>query len=386
MSTTIPLNRRKTLTIAIILAVLAAAGGIYWIWRAPDVAQAVRAGRAVPVTVTTAMRRDVPVVLTGLGTVQASFTVGIHAQVDGKLQEVLFSEGQFVKKGDLLAKIDPRLYQAALDQAKAKKAQDEAQLVALQKDLERFKTLSRSGFQSQQNIDQQQSKVDMIKAGIVADSAAIDAASAQLDYTTITAPSDGRMSVRLVDPGNIVRAGDQGSIAVLTRTRPIYVVFTLSAHTLDDVREAQARGPVEVVAYDRNNRKALSTGTLETIDNQIDPSTATYKLKALFANDDEKLWPGQFANARLQVGILPNAMVVPNGAVQRGPKGLFVWVIKPDNTAEARPIEAGPTVDDMTVIAAGLNDGERTVVNGQYRLQIGVTVTATDAVKPAGSS
>ncbi len=386
MSTTIPLNRRKTLTIALVLAVLAVAGGVYWLRHAPDVAQAARAARAVPVTVTSAGRRDVPVVLTGLGTVQASFTVGIHAQVDGKLQEVLFAEGQYVNQGDLLARIDPRLYQAALDQAKAKKAQDEAQLVALQKDLERFKTLSRSGFQSQQNIDQQQSKVDMNKAALVSDSAAIDAARAQLDYTTITAPSDGRMSVRLVDPGNIVRASDQGSIAVLTRTRPIYVLFTLPASTLDDVRDAQARGPVQVVAYDRNNQKTLSTGKLETIDNQIDPTSATYKLKALFTNDDERLWPGEFVNARLQVGVLPDALVVPSVAVQRGPKGLFVWVIKPDNTAEARTIEAGPTVDDMTVIASGLNDGERTVINGQYRLLIGVRVTATDAANPAGSS
>lgn len=380
------LKRRKTLFVFLCLAVLAVGGAVMWSRQSSAPGQPARAIRPVPVQIATAVRRDVPVILTGLGTVQASFTVGIHAQVDGKLEEVLFQEGQFVKQGDALAKIDPRLYQAAYDQARAKKAQDEASLVSLEKDLERFKTLSKNGFQSQANIDQQQSKVDMAKAAIAADNAQIDAARTQLDYTTITAPSDGRMGVRLVDPGNVVRAGDQGSIAILTRTRPVFVLFTLPAQTLDDVREAKKAGEVKVVAYDRDNKKVLSTGTLETIDNQVDPTTANYKLKAQFNNDDERLWPGSFVNAQLQVSTMPNAVVVPNPAVQRGPNGLFVWVIKPNNTAEPRPVQVGPTLGDITVITDGMTDGERAVVNGQYRLQTGTVVSATETPIPGGAS
>ena len=223
-----------------------------------------RAGsrRAVPVTVATASRRDVPIHLTGLGTVQATFTVGIHSQVDGKLQDVFFKEGQRVKKGDVLAKIDPRLFKAALDQAKAKKAQDEAQLVSFQKDLARFQTLGAKGFETQQNLDQQQAKVDTGKASLAADEAAIETAQTQLDYTDIKAPSDGRMGVRMVDPGNMVHASDQGSIGILVQAQPAFVLFTLPAQTLDDVREAQKRGAVDVVAYDRDNRLALSNGTV----------------------------------------------------------------------------------------------------------------------------
>jgi multidrug efflux system membrane fusion protein len=277
----------------------------------------------VPVSIATAVPQDVPIYLTGLGAVQATFTVGIHSQIDGKLQDVLFTEGQRVKKGDLLAKIDPRLFQAALDQATAKKAQDQATLVGFEKDLVRFKTLGTKGFDTQQNIDNQQAKVDTTKASIAADVAAIETAQTQLDYTDIRAPSDGRMGVRMVDPGNVVHASDAGPIAILVQARPAAVLFTLPADTLDDVREAMARGPVQVLAFDRNNRAALSTGILATIDNLIDQTTATYRLKATFTNEDEKLWPGEFVNARLLVEVRNNVLVVPNSAIQRGPQGLF---------------------------------------------------------------
>jgi multidrug efflux system membrane fusion protein len=333
------------------------------------------------------MRQDVPIYLTGLGTVQASFTVGIHSQVDGKLQEVLFTEGQHVKQGDVLAKIDPRLFQAALDQAKAKKAQDEAALVGLEKDLARFKALGLKGFETQQNLDQQQAKVDTTKASIAADIAAIETAQTQLDYTNIIAPSDGRMGVRLVDPGNIVHATDQGSIAILVRTQPTAVIFTLPAQTLDDVRDASGRGGVEVTAYDRDNRRVLSKGTLQTIDNMIDQMTATYRLKAMFANEDERLWPGEFVNVRLLLEVRRGVVVIPSTAVQRGPSGLFTWVVEADDRVEQRPIEIGPVIDDLTVVTSGINDGERIVAGGQYKLQpkalVSVTVQAVPRLKSA---
>jgi membrane fusion protein, multidrug efflux system len=372
------------------IAVLAIAGTVYWyLSQGPDPAHASRSARnAVPVTVATAARQDVPIYLVGLGTVQALFTVGIHSQVDGKLQEVLFTEGQRVKQGDVLAKIDPRLFKAALDQAKAKKAQDEAMLAGYQKDLARFKSLVKTGFDTQQNIDQQQAKVDTAAAAIAADEAAIETAQTQLDYTNIVAPSDGRMGVRLVDPGNIVHASDANSIAVLVRTQPTHVVFTLPAHTLDDVRTAMARGQVQVVAYDRDNRRLLSTGTLQTVDNMIDQTTATYRLKALFANDDERLWPGEFVNARLLLETRDNALIVPNAAVQRGPNGLFTWVVRPNNTAQAVAIQTGPTAGDVTVVEAGLNEGDRVVTGGHYKLQPDATVSFTqpEAVASKGAT
>jgi multidrug efflux system membrane fusion protein len=331
----------------------------------------------VPVRVAIVGRQDVPIYLNGLGTVQASFTVGIHSQVDGKLQEVLFTEGQHVKKGDVLAKIDPRLFQAALDQAKAKKAQDQAQLTSAEKDLARSKTLVLSNITSQQIVDQQQAKVDQLKAAIAADEAMIQTAQTQLEYTTITAPSDGRMGVRLVDPGNIVHANDQGSLATLVLTQPTAVMFTLPARYLDDVRDAMARGPVEVTAYDQDNRRALATGKLLLVDNVIDQATATIRLKAMFPNEDEKLWPGEFVNAHVLLDTRGNAVVVPSAAVQRGPRGLFVWTVTAKNLAEPRPIEVGPTYEGLTVVASGLSGGERIVTDGQYKLQRDAPVTVT---------
>jgi multidrug efflux system membrane fusion protein len=341
----------------------------------------------VPVSVAVVGRQDVPIYLTGLGAVQASFTVAIHSQVDGKLQEVLFTEGQHVKKGDVLAKIDPRLFQAALDQAKAKKAQDQAQLTSAEKDLARSKTLVLSNITSQQIVDQQQAKVDQLKAAIAADDAMIQTAQTQLEYTTITAPSDGRMGVRLVDPGNIVHANDQGSLATLTLTQPSAVMFTLPARYLDDIRDAMARGPVTVTAYDQDNRRALATGTLLLVDNIIDQATSTIRLKAMFPNTDEKLWPGEFVNAHVLIDTRSNAIVVPSAAIQRGPNGLFLWTVTANNLAQPRPIEAGPTYRDLTVVAAGLNGGERIVTDGQYKLQkdAPVTVTSAPTAPTAGS-
>ena len=365
------------------LAVLAVAGiaGIYW-YRGLDGAESGRAATAterpaVPVTVATATRRDLPIYLTGLGTVQATLSVGIHSLVEGTLQEVRFTEGQRVKNGDILAKIDPRPYQAALDQAKAKKAQDEAQLVAAEKDLARFITLAQKSFETQQNLDLQRAKVDQLKAMIEGDAASIEAAQVQLDRTDIRAPSDGRVGIRLVDPGNTVHASDTGAIVNLVLVQPAAVVFTLPAQALDDVRRAMVHGTVEITAFDQDNRVPLSVGKLLLIDNAIDAATATIRLKAVFANDDERLWPGEFVNARLLLETRSDALAIPSAAIQRGPQGLFVWIATADNTAAVRPLRVGPTTGDLTIVDSGLEEGDRVVTDGQFKLQAKTPVSVS---------
>jgi len=371
---------RPLALLAVCLAVLGAGGAFYVLsgrMSEPSRAAAPARRAAVPVSVDTAVRRDLPVYVTGLGTVQGWFTVGIHSQVDGKLQEVLFNEGQRVMKGDVLAKIDPRLFQAALDQAKARKAQDQAMLIAAEKDLARDKMLVTRNAVTEQALDQQIAKVDQLKASLDADDAAIETSQTQLDYTTILAPSDGRMSVRLVDPGNVVHASDNISIATLVLSQPAAVLFTLPVRYLDDVRDAMARGELEVTAFDHDNERPLSAGKLMTIDNQIDQATASFRLKAVFANQDERLWPGQFVNARLLLETRSNVLVVPSTAVQRGPNGLLAWTITADSTAVTRRIEVGPTTGNLTIVTSGLSEGDRVVTDGQYKLQANVPVSIT---------
>jgi multidrug efflux system membrane fusion protein len=358
-----------------------AAGGTgtwYYLQQGAEPVKTARAAPAIPVTTAVAAKRDLPIYLTGLGAVQASFTVGIRSQVDGMLEEVLFTEGQHVKKGDVLAKIDPRLFAAALDQAKAKKLQDVAMLSSAQKDLTRSKTLVDRSFATQQLVDQQQAKVDQLIASISADEALIESAQTNLDYTSIVAPSDGRMGVRNIDPGNVVHAADSAAIATLTLTRPAAVLFTLSSRSLNDVRDAMARGPVEVTAFDQDNVRELTKGTLLLIDNFVDQASATMRLKAMFANQDDKLWPGDFVNARVLVDVKKDVVTVPSPAIQRGPDGVFAWVVKPGGVAEARPVKVGQTTGDQTIVTSGLAEGEQVVVNGQYKLRAGSHVTATE--------
>jgi membrane fusion protein, multidrug efflux system len=378
--------RKRVLIISTIVVALAAAG---W-WYAVDHAPAEKAGgkgvgAPVPVTVALTAKQDLPIYLTGLGTVQASFTVGIRAQVDGKLEQVLFKEGEQVRKGAVLAKIDPRLYQASLDQAKARKAQDEAMLVSAQKDLVRSRTLVDKNFQTQQVVDQQQSKVEQLIASIDADKAAVETAQTNLDYTSVVAPSDGRMGVRLIDPGNIVHASDSQPIATLTLTKPAAVMFTLSARSLGDVRDAMARGPVEIIAFSQDNKRELAKGTLLLIDNIVDQASATMRLKAMFPNQRDELWPGDFVNARVSLETRRDVLTIPSTAIQRGPDGIFAWVIDEKDVAHPRPITSGPATGDRTIISSGLSEGERVVVNGQYKLRPNskVTVTMPDPVKQA---
>jgi len=371
-------RRGRGYVIAAALVIVALGGGLYWRQsQAPEPARAARppGGPAVPATVSVAARQDLPVYLTGIGAVQAWFTVKVHSQVDGKLEDVLFAEGQHVKKGDVLATIDSRLFQAALDQAKAKKKQDEALLVAAEKDLTRDQMLITRSAVSEQTLDQQVAKVDQLRASITADEAAIETAQTEFDYTKITAPTDGRIGIRLVDPGNLVHASDPGGIAMLALMQPTAVVFTLPSRVLPDVRAAMARGPVEVTAFDQNNRDMLATGTLLLVDNAVDQATSTIRLKASFPNEDEKLWPGDFVNARLLVDTQRDVIAVPSSAVQRGPQGLFTWIVTNKNTAEPRPIEVGPVSGNLTIITAGVSEGERVVTDGQYKLKRGVTVS-----------
>lgn len=332
---------------------------------------------AVPVSVAVATRQTVPVYLTGLGTVQAYLTVDIRSQVDGILQEVLFKEGQQVKKGDVLAKIDPRLFQAALNQAKAKKAQDAAQLAAAEKDHTRAKALLLKDAGTQQNLDQQSAKVDQLKASLDADDAAILTAQTQLDYATIVAPSDGRIGVRLVDPGNLIHASDTKPIANLVLTRPSAVLFTLPAKFLEQVRSAIARGPVVAGAFDQDNRHKLSTGKVLLIDNAVDSSTDTIRLKALFPNEDDRLWPGEFVNVRVLLNTR-NAITIPTAAVQRGPQGLFAWVVTPNDTAAPRRINTDVSSGDLTVVTSGIHEGERVVTDGQFKLQTNALVRTSE--------
>jgi len=375
-------SRRRALLIVGALAIMAVTGAAYWYGPQPTATD--RAARpairpAVPVSIALASRQDLPIYLTGIGTVQASFTVKVTAQVDGKLQEVMFTEGQRVKKGDVLAKLDPRLFQAALDQAKAKKAQNTALLIAAEKDLARSKTLAQRDYASQQSLDLNQSKVDQLKAAIAADEAAIETAQTQLDYTTVTAPSDGRMGIRLVDPGNLVRATDASAIATLMLAQPAAVLFTLPSRAVSELREAMARGPIEVLAFDQNNRRSLATGKLLLIDNTVDQATSTIRLKAMFPNHDERLWPGDFVNARLLLETQPNVLVVPSSAIQRGPRGLFAWIVTANNTAEPRTIEVGATAGELTVVTTGLREGDRVVTEGQYKLARNVAVSIMPA-------
>jgi multidrug efflux system membrane fusion protein len=336
----------------------------------------------VPVTIAESSAQDVPIYFDGLGTVQASNTVAIRSQVDGKLESVNFVEGQQVKKGDTLAVIDRRPFAAALDQATAKRAEDEAELVADQKDLDRFTDLLRKGAGTAQAVDQQQAKVGTFKATIEADQAGIESAETQLSFATITAPIDGRAGFRQVDAGNIVHASDTTPITVLTEIKPAWVIFTLPQRDLAPVREAMLKGDVPALAFDQDNTHELAKGTLLLLDNQIDQLTSTIRLKATFPNEEERLWPGEFVRLRLLVNMLKDAATIPSAAVQRSSQGVFAWVIKPDDTAENRPLEVGPSAGDITAVTRGLKPGEQVVVSGQYRLRPGTKVTANAPPAP----
>jgi len=377
-------SRRTLAASLIVLAALASGGAYYWFTR--PVAQTARAVPAVPVTIAAAASRDVPIYLDALGTTSAANTVTIRSQITGTLQTVNFTEGQEVKQGDTLAVIDPRPLQATLTQAQAKKAQDQALLISAQKDLARFAELAKKDFATQQSLDQQQAKVDQLKATIDADQGAIDNAQTQLSYATITAPFNGRVGFRQVDAGNIVHPTDANPLTVLTQIKPSIVIFTLPQKNLGAVREAMLRGAVTVLAYDQDGAKQLATGELLLIDNQIDQLTSTIRLKARFPNDDSRLWPGEFVRIRAQIDAREHVVTIPPPALQRGPNGLYAWVIKSDNTAEQRNLDAQTVDGDTVIVSRGLKVGENVVVSGQYRLQAGTRVDAKTGTASTGAA
>jgi multidrug efflux system membrane fusion protein len=362
--------------------VLALGGAVYWYWgyRLPEPMAAtpgIPAAPAIPVIATTAESQNVSDYLTGLGTAQAFNRVTIHVRVDGELQDISFTEGQFVHTGDVLARIDPRPFQAALDQARAKKAQDRALLISAQKDLVRAKTLIDKNFQTQQVVDQTQARVDQLVATVDADQAMVENAETQFSYTTIVSPLEGRMGMRLIDKGNLVHAGDPGGLVVITQVQPIAVIFSLPQDHIQNVTAAMRQGDLKVTAYSRDNTSKLGEGTLLLIDNQIDAATGTLRLKASFPNPDDALWPGQFVNARLELAMRSGAVAVPAQVIQRGPDTLYAYVIRQDQTVERRAIKAGPVRDGLAVIESGLARGERVVVDGQFKLRPGAKVAVT---------
>lgn len=365
----------------ILLAVLA--GGGYLALRhysgGKDQAQAdkPRGPAPIPVKIASVETSDFPVYLTGLGTVQGFNTVVVRTRVDGQIDRIAFTEGQIVKQGDLLAQIDPRPFQAALDQAKAKKAQDEANIANANLDLQRYTKLGE--FATKQQTDTQRSTVQQLTAQIAADDAAISNAQTQLDYTTVKAPLAGVVGFRQVDQGNIVNASTQTGIVTIAQIEPIAVIFTVPEQHLVDINAQLAKNPLEVDAYTSDGKRLLTKGTLSVVNNTVDTTSGTIRLKAVFDNKDHVLWPGLSISTRLLVTTLQNATVVPDDAVQHGADGLYAFAVGADSKAEVRKIKVGRSIDGRTVIEDGLTPGDRVIVAGQYKVQPGSVVASAVA-------
>jgi multidrug efflux system membrane fusion protein len=377
----------------IVLVMLAAVaiGAIAWFVRArsaergatPSSAGGAPSDRVVPVVTTRVERRDVPIWLEGLGNVAAFYTVTVKTQVDGRIDKVFFAEGQRVKKGEVLVQIDPRPFLVQLEQGQAALARDAANADNAKLNLERYKKLRADNLIPEQQVTDQQAMVAQLEATMHADQAQIDNAKLMLDYARVTSPINGVTGVRLVDPGNVVHASDQTGLVVVTQLDPIAVFFTLPQDDLPSISEARAAGkPLAVEAISRDGGKLLGEGALSVIDNQINQATATIRLKAIFPNPNQSLWPNQFVKARLRLATRSNALVIPTAVVQHGPEGMFAYVVDAGDTVSARPVQIASMQGELAIVDKGLAVGDVVVLEGQAQLRPGSHVAA----KPAGSN
>lgn len=377
-------KKRPAVRILLSLIVLAAIGAALVVRLRANAANPDKAGapkdRATAVLTATVQKSDVPIDLEGIGSAVAIQTVTVRPQVDGRIDKVFFHEGQAVKKGELLAQIDPRPFNILLQQAQGNLVRDQATLEGSNAALERLTKLAGEKYVSPQDVQNQKALVGQTKGSVLIDQAQIETAQLNLSYARITAPIDGVTGIRLIDPGNYVRAGDAGGLVMITQLDPIAVIFSLPQDDLPKVAEQLAHGAVLTVdAYDRGGITKLATGELKLIDNQVVTSTATIRLKAVFPNTDRRLWPNMFVKARLHLETRKDVLVIPSSALQRGPRGPFVYAIKPDQTAEVRLVEVELSLADQTVIRKGVSEGEQVVVEGQGQLRPGAKVQ----VRPA---
>jgi multidrug efflux system membrane fusion protein len=390
----VQMRRRRWLWVLAAVLVIAGLGvAIRWRKRSADgdgqargAGAGQRAGapddRPVPVVVATVSRRDVPIYREGLGSVVANRTVTVRTQVDGRLQEVRFQEGQHVRRGDVLAQIDPRPFQAQLDQAEGALLRDQAQLRVARINVERSRNLLAQKLIAPQQLDTDVATAGQLEGAVRIDQAAIESARLNLEWARITSPVDGVTGIRAVDPGNLVHITDTVGIVVVTQLDPVGVIFSLPQDDLPEISTQLAKGPLQVQALSRDGNVQLGLGTLEVIDNQINQSTSTLRLKAIMPNPHNLLWPNQFVNARLRLETRPGALVMPAAAVQRGPNGTFAWVAGADATVAERPVQVERTQGDLALVASGVNEGDRVVVEGQNQLRPGVHVAARQAAQP----
>jgi membrane fusion protein, multidrug efflux system len=384
------MTKSRTISWIVLIAAVAVAG--YFGWqrfhgedKAAAAANAQKSVRnPVRVTIAPVQKADFPVYLTGLGTVQGFNTVVVRSRVDGQIDKIAFQEGQLVTQGDLLVEIDPRPFQASLDQAKAKKAQDEANLANANLDLQRYTKLGE--FATKQQTDTQRSTVQQLTAQIAADDAAISNAQTQLDYTAIKAPISGVAGLRQVDLGNIVNASTQTGIVTIAQIEPIAVIFTAPEEQLPYINEAQAISPLKTIAITTDGKKPLADGILSVVNNQVDTTSGTIRLKAVFDNKNHALWPGQSVSTRLLVRTLKDATVVPDDAIQHGTDGLYVYAVNQDNKAELHKVKVSQSIDGRSVVEDGLSPGQQVITAGQYKVQpgtlVGTAVASTEPVQP----
>jgi len=376
------MKKSRTIGWVVLVAAIGAAG--YFGWErfhgadaAKNAQQLAARKPAVPVTIGPVAKADFPVYLTGLGTVQGFNTVQVRTRVDGQIDKVAFKEGQLVKEGDLLVEIDPRPYQAAFDQAKAKKVQDEANLANADLDLQRYTKLGE--FATRQQTDTQRSTVAQLTAQIAADEAAIATAQIQLDYTQVKSPISGVVGLRQIDIGNIVNAATQTGIVTVAQIEPIAVIFTAPEEQLPYINEAQAVSPLKVIAITTDGKKVLAEGKLAVINNQVDTTSGTIRLKAVFDNKDHMLWPGQSVSTRLLVKTLKDATVVPDDAIQHSTDGLYAYTVDQNNKAVLHKVKVGASIDGRSVVDEGLAPGEQVITAGQFKVQPGTLVTTAVA-------